>query len=252
MVSTIFSHPRARGSVRPGEVGQSRHSRSERLSDFLGVEHDRLVEVPSDEAVISDTLVSASSVVPSGWVIDRSVIPVGEHPGIRHELIASDFRTRPCWSTMTLAGGVALTDRPGSVMVAGGSEPRPGGPAQAPPAFAGFRFPPDVIILAVRWHLRYAPSYRDVERAPGRARYRGGSRDSVPVGAADHSRADRRGPPLPERRGGAAGSSTRRTSRSPRCGGLCTGRSTSTARSSPFSSPAAGIPPRPGSSSPQP
>jgi transposase, IS6 family len=30
-------------------------------------------------------------------------------------------------------------------------------------AFAGFRFPPDVIIVAVRWYLRYALSYRDVE-----------------------------------------------------------------------------------------
>jgi hypothetical protein len=30
-------------------------------------------------------------------------------------------------------------------------------------AHAGFRFPPDVIVLAVRWSLRYALSYRDVE-----------------------------------------------------------------------------------------
>ena len=29
--------------------------------------------------------------------------------------------------------------------------------------FAGFRFPPEVIILAVRWYLRYGLSYRDVE-----------------------------------------------------------------------------------------
>jgi IS6 family transposase len=29
--------------------------------------------------------------------------------------------------------------------------------------FAGFRFPPDVIMIAVRWYLRYALSYRDVE-----------------------------------------------------------------------------------------
>ncbi|KDA40866.1 IS6 family transposase, partial [Frankia sp. BMG5.23] len=29
--------------------------------------------------------------------------------------------------------------------------------------FAGFRFPPEVIILAVRWYLRFALSYRDVE-----------------------------------------------------------------------------------------
>jgi transposase-like protein len=29
--------------------------------------------------------------------------------------------------------------------------------------FAGFRFPPDVIVLAVRWYLRLGLSYRDVE-----------------------------------------------------------------------------------------
>src|SRR5215213_8150751 len=30
-------------------------------------------------------------------------------------------------------------------------------------SFAGFRSPPDVIMLAVRWYLRYGLSYRDVE-----------------------------------------------------------------------------------------
>ena len=30
-------------------------------------------------------------------------------------------------------------------------------------AFAGYRFPPEVIMLAVRWYLRYGLSYRDVE-----------------------------------------------------------------------------------------
>ena len=29
--------------------------------------------------------------------------------------------------------------------------------------FAGFRFPPDVIVLAVRWYLRFGLSYRDLE-----------------------------------------------------------------------------------------
>jgi transposase-like protein len=29
-------------------------------------------------------------------------------------------------------------------------------------AFAGFRFPPDVIVLAVRWYLRFGLSYRDL------------------------------------------------------------------------------------------
>ena len=30
-------------------------------------------------------------------------------------------------------------------------------------AFAGFRFPPKVILIAVRWYLRYGLSYRDLE-----------------------------------------------------------------------------------------
>jgi transposase, IS6 family len=31
------------------------------------------------------------------------------------------------------------------------------------PGFAGFRFPPEVILIAVRWYLRYGLSYRDLE-----------------------------------------------------------------------------------------
>jgi transposase, IS6 family len=30
-------------------------------------------------------------------------------------------------------------------------------------SFTGFRFPPEVILLAVRWYLRYSLPYRDVE-----------------------------------------------------------------------------------------
>jgi len=30
-------------------------------------------------------------------------------------------------------------------------------------AFAGYRFPPEVFTLAVRWYLRFGLSYRDVE-----------------------------------------------------------------------------------------
>jgi IS6 family transposase len=29
--------------------------------------------------------------------------------------------------------------------------------------FSGFRFPPEVIAVAVRWYLRYGLSYRDLE-----------------------------------------------------------------------------------------
>ena len=36
-------------------------------------------------------------------------------------------------------------------------------PALKGSAFAGYRFPPEVIILAVRWYLRFGLSYRDLE-----------------------------------------------------------------------------------------
>jgi hypothetical protein len=36
-------------------------------------------------------------------------------------------------------------------------------PRAVPSAFARFRFPPEVITLAVRWYLRFGLSYRDVE-----------------------------------------------------------------------------------------
>jgi IS6 family transposase len=40
-------------------------------------------------------------------------------------------------------------------------------PAPVPhSAFSGFRFPPDVIVIAVRWYLRFGLSYRDVEELP--------------------------------------------------------------------------------------
>jgi transposase, IS6 family len=36
-------------------------------------------------------------------------------------------------------------------------------PIAARSAFAGFRFPREVIVLAARWYLRFGLSYRDVE-----------------------------------------------------------------------------------------
>lgn len=41
---------------------------------------------------------------------------------------------------------------------------RPWSPSRS--AFAGFRFPAEVIVVAVRWYLRYGLSYRDVEELP--------------------------------------------------------------------------------------
>ncbi len=40
---------------------------------------------------------------------------------------------------------------------------RPASSSSDGSAFVGFRFPPDVILVAVRWYLRYRLSYRDVE-----------------------------------------------------------------------------------------
>jgi IS6 family transposase len=41
--------------------------------------------------------------------------------------------------------------------------PRASRPGVDRSAFAGFRFPPEVITVGVRWYLRYGLSYRDVE-----------------------------------------------------------------------------------------
>ena len=41
--------------------------------------------------------------------------------------------------------------------------PRAARPNAERSAFTGFRFPPEVITVAVRWYLRYGLSYRDVE-----------------------------------------------------------------------------------------
>jgi transposase, IS6 family len=67
-------------------------------------------------------------------------------------------------------------------------------PRRAPlprPAFAGFRFPSDVIVLAVRWYLRFGLSYRDLEELFAE---RGIQVDHVtiyhlPVGASVHAAA---------------------------------------------------------------
>ena len=85
-------------------------------------------------------------------------------------------------------------------------------------AFAGFRFPPEVIVVAVRWYLRFNLSYRDVEELLVE---RGVEVDHVtrlPVGATVHAAAGRRRPVRPPL-AGDGGSSTRRTSRSTACGG---------------------------------
>ena len=61
------------------------------------------------------------------------------------------------------SGSVALADRRIKAGLIGEvfACPRPWSPPRS--AFAGFRFPAEVIVVAVRWYLRYGLSYRDVE-----------------------------------------------------------------------------------------
>jgi IS6 family transposase len=53
--------------------------------------------------------------------------------------------------------------RPGKWRDAKPAPPAPRRTSVLPSAFAGFRFPPDAILLAVRWYPRFGLSYRDVE-----------------------------------------------------------------------------------------
>ena len=92
-----------------------------------------------------------------------------------------------------------------------------------------FRFPPQVILLAVRWYLRYGLSYRDLEELLAE---RGIEVDHVTL----YRWVQRFTPLLIDATRpvvtwpGIAGSSTRPTSRFPGSGPMSTGRSTSTAR----------------------
>jgi hypothetical protein len=101
-------------------------------------------------------------------------------------------------------------------------------------AFAGFRFPPDVIVLAVRWYLRFALSYRDLEELLVE---RGVEVDHVTI----YRWVQRFTPLLAEAARpcrhtvGAAGRSTRPTPRLLASGATSTALSTSSTRSSTYS-----------------
>ncbi len=94
---------------------------------------------------------------------------------------------------------------------------------------AGYRFPREVIAVAVRWYLRYGLSYRDVEELLAE---RGIAVDHVTIYRwGKHSRRSSSTPPdRPATRAAIVGSSMRPTSRSRAAGRICTGRPISTAR----------------------
>jgi hypothetical protein len=99
--------------------------------------------------------------------------PHSQHPacGARAGLpqLASVFRG--AWS-----GAVALAVTPSDQRDCWNETRRPR-PASAPrSAVVGFRFPPEIIAIAVRWYLRYGLSYRDGGRDPRQGRRRVASR----------------------------------------------------------------------------
>jgi transposase-like protein len=71
---------------------------------------------------------------------------------------------QPCQrARVATVGSVAFADRKIEAGLTG-DVCRSSSPVLAPrSAFTGFRFPAEVIVVAVRWYLRYGLSYRDVE-----------------------------------------------------------------------------------------
>ncbi len=70
----------------------------------------------------------------------------------------SERLRRRCSGTVALAAGVGIRETR-----AMRSRRHPSVRPAPSSAFSGYRFPPEVITLAVRWYLRFGPSYRDVE-----------------------------------------------------------------------------------------
>jgi len=112
---------------------------------------------------------------------------------------------------------------------------RPWSPPRS--AFAGFRFPAEVIVVAVRGYLRYGLSYRDVEELLAE---RGIEVDHVTVyrWVQRFTPCWLTPPGSPATHPATAGMSKRHTSRSTACGATCTGSSTSTVRSAGNRNPA--------------
>jgi transposase-like protein len=65
------------------------------------------------------------------------------------------------WNSVICTVALAVTGASGETAGMRTRRPRPAPDARS--AFAGFRFPPDGIVLAVRWYLRLGLSYRDLE-----------------------------------------------------------------------------------------
>ena len=85
-------------------------------------------------------------------------LPVGQQPGGQRPAGAVGAFHGSVASVEPAAGGRGWLRRLGGCV-----DLEPPVPHVHRSAFAGFRFPPEVITVAVRWYLRYGLSYRDVE-----------------------------------------------------------------------------------------
>jgi len=84
----------------------------------------------------------------------RRPVPLGGKPGGKIVKVPWLVPVTPVRTSRS--GSVALADR-------GGRETDVVALSSSSSVFAGFRFPREVISVAVRWYLRYGLSYRDVE-----------------------------------------------------------------------------------------
>jgi transposase-like protein len=148
----LMSDSRAAGAARPstrrlvrpcGRVVGCEHCSTRRTG---GPEVLEWAEAPEPHAGLGQVRVAvrAASVNPIDWKVFTGMLSDGEPmtgTGGAVSFAVAAFDPRDCRH-----------------------ETSPPSPAPMPrSAFAGFRFPPDVIVLAVRWYLRFGLSYRDVE-----------------------------------------------------------------------------------------
>jgi hypothetical protein len=98
------------------------------------------------------------------WALVAPLLPAPTAPALRrsaphHLRLGLPGRDRVHGPDGTVA--LAVTGASGETAGMRTRRPRPAPDARS--AFAGFRFPPDGIVLAVRWYLRFGLSYRDLE-----------------------------------------------------------------------------------------
>ena len=107
-------------------------------------------------ATVTDTSVIITWFTGSTTEVDTYGFPLPVAAGTTLQIGLVDLTDTDRRARGTQDGTVALVDRgwreTGSVASSGSSS-----------VFAGFRFPREVIAVAVRWYLRYGLSYRDVE-----------------------------------------------------------------------------------------